>query len=230
MEKYERSIGLKTIWLTIIRRFEYLFFVFVPIAVASFGVTKFLLKKTYASSATITIEKAFSATNFEKFKQYVLSTEVMGGSSEKLQSEKGIGISADDIKKGLSFTTPATTSVSCTFTFQSSDDKLVKPVMEVVSQQACEYTILQGGDFAKAKITSTASEAKKNSSENKYMIIGIAAGLVFALGMAFVDEILSDEVYDKDDIESLGCEGFEFEASKIKPVGVKGGEYESCEI
>ena len=230
MEGYEKSIGLKTIWLTLIRRFEYLLFVFVPIALTTLIVTQFIMKKTYQSSAVVSIDKAFSATNFEKFKSYVYEKEVLDGASEKLQSEKGLGISASDIKGGISFTTPATTAVSCKFSFQSSKQGLVQPVMDILSTQVAEYAKAKGGDFAAAKVSSPASGPVKNSSENKYLLIGIAAGLVVALGMGFIDEIISDEVYDKKDVEMLGCEAFELEVSQLSKKMMDGERYGSYKI
>ena len=35
MEKYEKSIGLKTIWLTLVRRFHIILLIFIPIALIS---------------------------------------------------------------------------------------------------------------------------------------------------------------------------------------------------
>ena len=63
-------------------------------------------------------------------------------------------------------------------------------------------------------ISKAASSPSDVSGTNKYLIIGIAAGAVLALGLAFVDEIISDEVYDRRDVELLGSPSFEITASK----------------
>ena len=64
MEGYEKSICLKTIWLTIVRRFEYILLIFVPIALATLIVTRFVLKKTYQSTVTVSLNKTFSDTGY----------------------------------------------------------------------------------------------------------------------------------------------------------------------
>ena len=103
MEGYEKTIGLKTIWLTLIRRFEYILFVFIPIALTTLIVTQVVLTKTYQSSVTVSLNTTFTTPNFEVFKTYGTSQEVLDSTVEKLQAEKGIGISASDISSGLSF-------------------------------------------------------------------------------------------------------------------------------
>lgn len=231
MEGYEKTIGLKTIWLTLIRRFEYILFVFIPIALTTLIVTQVVLTKTYKSSVTVSLNTTFSTANFEVFKTYGTNQEVLNSTVEKLQAEKGIGISASDISSGLSFTTPASNSPSGSFAFQSTNKALVQPVMEIYSSTLVSYAKTKDeGKFSSMNITSEASAPVKNSSENKYMLIGLAAGLVVALGIAFIDEIFSDEVYDKKDVELLGCEAFELSVSKLNGQMVDGDKYGSYKI
>ena len=230
MEGYEKTIGLKTIWLTIIRRFEYILFVFLPIALTTVIVTQLVLTKTYESTAIVSNDSTFDASRYAKFQMYATENEVFDNASQKLQTEKGIGISAADLKNGLTFTTPATSDLVCKFSFQSSKKSLVQPVMEILSSEVASYVQAKGGEFANVKLSSTASAPKKNSSENKYMLIGLAAGLVVALGIAFIDEIFSDEVYDKKDVELLGCEAFELNVSSLNKQMVDGEQYGSDKI
>ncbi|MBQ7243954.1 MAG: hypothetical protein IJS52_07090, partial [Bacilli bacterium] len=58
--QYERQIGLRTIWLTILRRFVDAIVIFVPIALASFVVTQKVMTKSFTSSTTLTINGVIS--------------------------------------------------------------------------------------------------------------------------------------------------------------------------
>lgn len=231
MEGYEKSIGLKTIWLTLIRRFEYILFIFIPVAITTFVVTRFVLTKTYQSSVSVALNKTFSAADFSVYQSYVKNSEVLDSAVNKLQTEKGISITSGEITTGLSFTAPATNSISGSFSFTSSKQAIVQPVVEALSEVSVSYAKEKDATkFATLNISSPASAAKKNSSENKYLLIGIAAGLVVSLGIAFIDEIISDELYDAKDIQTLGCEGFELNVSKNSKKKVDGDKYGTFKI
>ena len=231
MERYEKNIGLKTVWLTIIRRFEYILFIFLPIALTTLIVTRFVLIKTYQSSVTISLNKAFPTADFNVFQTYVKNAEVLDSAVNKLQSDKNISITASEITTGLKFTAPVTNAISGSFSFTSSKRALVQPVMEVLSETSVAYAKEKDNSkFASLNISSPASSAVKNSSENKYLLIGLAAGLVLACAIPFIDEIISDEVYDAKDIQQLGCEGFELNVSKLNKKMVDGEKYGSYKI
>ena len=231
MEGYEKSIGLKTIWLTIVRRFEYILLIFVPIALATLIVTRFVLKKTYQSTVTVSLNKTFSAADFSVFQTYVTNAEVLDSTVNKLNTEKGIDIKSSEITTGLSFKAPASNAISGSFSFQSSNKNIVQPVMEVLSETSVSYALeKEATKFASLNISTPATAASKNSSENKYLLIGLAAGLVVACAMPFIDEIISDEVYDAKDVQMLGCEGFELNVSKNNKKTVNGEQYGSYKI
>ncbi len=231
MEGYEKNVGLKTIWLTIIRRFEYILFIFIPIALTTLVVTRFVLTKTYQSSVTVSLNKTFSTQDFSVFQTYVKNSEVLESTVNKLQNDKGISVSANDITTGLNFIAPATNAISGSISFTSTKQAIVQPVMEVLSEVSVKYAQEKdAGKFASLNISSPASSAIKNSSENKYLLIGLAAGLVLAFVIPFIDEIISDEVYDAKDIQQLGCEGFELSVSKLNKQMVDGEKYGSYKI
>ena len=215
MEGYEKRIGFKTIWLTIVRRFEYILFIFVPIALTSLIVTQFVLTKTYQSTVTVSLNANFSATSYKVFQNYVTNEEVLDQTVNKLQNDKNITTNISEITTGLLFDSPDGNSISANFSFQSSKKAIVQPVMEVLSDVVVNYAKEKDGQFASLSITTPATQARKNSSENKYLLIGLAAGLVVACAIPFIDEIISDEVYDAEDVKQLGCEGFELNISKM---------------
>lgn len=231
MEGYQKNIGLKTIWLTIIRRFEYILIIFIPIALTTLIVTKFVLTKTYQSSVTISLNKSFSSADFSVFQTYVNNSEVLDDTIDKLQKDKGINVTTNEITTGLKFIAPENGSISGSFSFTSSKKAIVQPVMEVLSDVSVKYAQEKDNSkFASLNITGVASAAVKNSSENKYLLVGLAAGLVVACAIPFIDEIISDEVYDTKDIQQLGCEGFELNVSKLNKKMVDGEKYGSFKI
>ncbi len=226
MENYEKSIGLKTIGLTFLRRFHMILIIFLPMALASIIVTQFLLTKTYQSSATMSrgTGMTISTAQHTVMQSYIRDSTVNAEDHTKdgavakavtALAEEGIVITANDINKGLSFASMANGASSFSFSFTSSNKAIVQPVLKAVSKAAVDN--MKNGtvnDYKNAKLESEASGAIKNSKEKTYLIIALAASAVVALGVPFVYEIVSDEVYDRKDIESLGCEGFVLTASK----------------
>ena len=230
MEGYEKTIGLKTIWLTIVRRFEYILFIFIPIALTTFIVTRFVLTKTYQSTVTVSLNKTFSAADFSVFQTYVTNSDVLDATVSKL-NEQGLTLKSSDITTGLSFKAPASSAISGSFSYTSSNKAIVQPVMEALSEASVSYAKEKDNSkFASLNISTPATAAVKNSSENKYLLIGLAAGLVVACAIPFIDEIISDEVYDVKDVQQLGCEGFELNVSKLNKKMVDGEKYGSSKI
>ena len=219
--KYEKNIGLKNIWLTIIRRFKTILLIFVPIAVTTLIVTTFVLTKTYQSSATISKTTVFNAAQHQILQSYASNEETITKMVDKLKEKdikhsNGKEISASDIVSGLSFSALNTSSIYVTIFYQTTDKSIAQPVLEeltAITVDTLKNDETTKKDFSSVAISSSAGAAVKNSKEKKYLLIGIAAGLVVACGLAFIDEVISDEVYDKSDVELLGCEAFELTTS-----------------
>jgi capsular polysaccharide biosynthesis protein len=234
MERYEKSIGLKTIWLTIVRRFLTILVVFAPIAIATVVYTQFFIKKTYTSSVTLTADKDITAAAYSSFPIVVKSEDIAKEAERnlaKLDEEgnpildendqplkatthaDGSRITWGEIQGGLSVASSISLATrKLSFSFQGYEQGIIKPILDEVAK-----AIVAADPYKASAIKLTASEATsatKNSSENKYLLIGMVAAVVLGLGFGFVDEIVSDEVYDKKDIELLGCDGFEITVNK----------------
>ena len=214
MDKYERNISLRTIYLTIIRRFKTILLFFVPIALIVLVFTTFIMTKTYQSSATITNASgsAISTQAYQSMQLALKKTEFIDSVVEQLKTDEvkhsnKKEIVASEITSGLSFGTLATNSISVKISFQSTDSKIVQPVLKTLTTKYAESQTTYN-------VTSEASGAVKNSSERKYLLIGVAAGLVVACGIAFLDEIFSDEVYDAKDIANYGIPAFDMKVRK----------------
>ena len=224
MERYEKTIGLKTIYLTLARRLHIVVLIFLPLALASFIVTQFVLTKTYQSTVSMgrggtnVITTAQHTVMQSYIKDATVNEEdptksgALAKAVEKLKAEN-ITITTSEINAGLSFATMANNSASFSFSFTSKKQAIVQPVLKAVSEAAVE-NLSTTKDYATSTIVSAASAAKKNSKENTYLLIALAGSAVLALGVPFVYEIIADEVYDKEDIESLGCESFTLTVSK----------------
>ena len=226
MENYEKTIGLKTIWLTIIRRFPLIFIIFIPMGLASIIVTQFLLTKTYQSTVTMSrgVGTTISTAQHTVMQSYIRDSSVnaedhtkdgaVAKAVTKLEAE-GIVITANEINKGLAFASMTNGATSFSFSFTSNNSTLVQPVLKAVSEAAVENMAAgTAAEYKTAKIESAASGAVKNSKEKTYLLVALAATAVVALGVPFVYEIVVDEVYDKKDVEQLGSEGFLLTASK----------------
>jgi capsular polysaccharide biosynthesis protein len=219
MEKYEKAIGLKTIYLTFARRFHIILLLFIPIALGSFIVTNLIMKKTYQSSSTIAKTTAFTAAHYQNAQLTIKSETNLTTIADNLKNNgvthsNGSTITIKEINSGLSFSafSSSNQSVSLSLYFQSTDSKIVQPVLAELTTVSVEV-LKTKKDLETTYITKEASKAVKNSQESKYFLIALAAGAVVSLGIPFVYEITSDELYDADDVKMLGCDAFELKIS-----------------
>lgn len=225
MEKYERQIGLKTIWLTIVRKWHYILFIFLPIVLVSYIVTNFGITKTYQASITLNRGAVISAAQYQVIQSYVTDTSTdteKPGAIVKTaldlkeagkKHSSGAEITAAEIKSGLSFTSLASNSIYTTFSFTSSDQSIIKDVLTVLADNSITYLKDSARNPSSYKdyanlTANAATNPSKNSSERKYFLIAVAAAFVLACGVPFVYEIIDDQVYDVKDLNNLGIDGF----------------------
>lgn len=222
MDKYERSIGLKTIYLTFARRFIYIFLIFIPIGVISFLAIRFGMTKNYQSSSTVQKDAVFAAAHYQTFNSLVLNEETTKKAEENLAAadvkhSNSNPITASEIKSGLSLSAfnNSSQSINVTISFKSTDSSIVQKVLnEVTTISVAAALEKDSKSFAGLTVSSEASAAKDISNTKKYYLIAVAADLVLALGIPFIWEIVADEVYNNEDVESLGCEAFTLKLSK----------------
>ena len=207
MDKYEKSIGLKTIWLTIVRRFKIVFLFFIPILAVAFIYTQKMMKPTYSSTVTITKNSTITNDNYNKLVAYAISNEVKTNVVSALEAEgkkhkNGNAIVESDINP--SFATYVSNKVSTSFTISSSDGSVTEDIANAVKNYIAE-------NFSEKTSYSfgNASKADPGNKSTKYFIIITFVGVIIGLGLGFVDEITSDEVYDAKDVETLGLASFE---------------------
>lgn len=220
MEQYERTIGLRTIYITLLRRLEWVFLIFVPIAIGSFAISNLAVTKTFQSSISISnMSTAFTTTTWPIFENYARKVETMNAIVANLEEKavkfsNGSKITANDITKGIAFTKITTNTNPVTITFSTTDSKVAGSILSEVAKVTINV-------LAEAKVSNltnlsagTPSSPTKTSKENTYFLIGMAAGLVLGFAVPFVWEIIADQVYDAKDITLLGAEGFELKAAK----------------
>ena len=227
MEKYERTIGLKTIYLTLARRFKYIVLLFIPLALATFVFTNYVMKKTYSSTVTFSKDAAYAeATTYYDMKTFV--TNSFQETADKLAADgvkhaNGSEITASEIS-AVTIGKFTTNSRTFTVSFQSQDSSIPKKVLDALATIAvdkCYNTSEDGTKTAKKNFEGTAivngeaSKATKSSSEKKYLLIGLVASALVACGVPFIIEIVADDLYDKEDIEVYGYEAFEVKVSNI---------------
>ena len=213
MEHYEKSISLKTIYLTLVRRFKLIILLFVPIALTSLVVTQFIMTKTYQSTSVVSKTTVFNASQYQTLKLSFIDNEFLTSVKNHLEENNvkhsnGNEITVGEIASGLSFSVLNINDVSVSVYYQSKDRSITQPVLNQIVALGVEG-LKENKDFATLSITKEATTGVKNSKENKQLLIGMAAGVVVALGLPFVYEIISDEVYDKKDVEALGCASYE---------------------
>ena len=218
MENYEKEISLRTIYLTFARRFGGILLIFLPIVLASFLVTNFMITKTYQSSASISNTAVISAAQYqylslEAKKNTTLTTAATNLKAAGRRHSNGAEIAVSELSSGLSIATLASNSISMSVSFQSADSKITQWALDEIVKVTLANA--KESSTAYANFSAGASSApKKNSKETRYFLIASAAGLVIALGVPFVYEIVADEVYDDKDLKRMGIPGFVVTASK----------------
>ena len=208
MAKYEKTISLKTIWLTFVRRWKIILIIFVPAALATLIVTQFFIPKRYQSSVTFLNNASLNATTFNAVHFQIQKEATLTKATQYLEANYSItNISPSIILNGLSFSTYNSNDPGIIkFAFSYNKQNVVKPVAEAVSKAALEELAVNGYD--KMVISSPASSPTSTGKGKQYLLIGLASSTVLGLGIAFVDEIVSDEVYDEDDIAMLGSSSY----------------------
>ena len=219
MEKYEKSISLKTIGLTFARRYDGILFIFLPILLASFLVTNFMMTKTYQSSISVSNNAAISTTQHQQMGNLLKDKDVLTQTAHNLKADgykhaNGADITSAEISSGVNLAALASNSISLTITFQSTDQSITKYVLDELIDLAVPVARETIGGFAALTVDNPASAGVKNSKENRYFLIAAAAGLVVALAVPFVYEIIADEVYDAKDITDWGVPATLIDASK----------------
>ena len=225
MNNYEKSIGLKTIWLTLVRRFKYILLIFIPLALVSLLVINVGISKNYQSSVTFTKTSGTinATTEYPPLQAKILDADVLTTVATNLETnnvahKNGSKITVAEIKSGITFGSMATSgATSFTFSFKSSDGSIVQPFLAEYSDVVFNLPGINADvNNPTYKISSPASNPTdlSASKKKKYLLIAVAASLVVALAIPFIDEIISDEVYDKKDVMALGSNAFELKASK----------------
>ena len=222
MDSYERSIGLKTIYLTFVRRYIYILIIFVPILMVSFFVTNFGMRKTYQSSAVVSKNAVFNAAQYQTYQNIVTSDTTLKTVAEDLKAQKithsnGAEITTGEIASGISLSAfnSSSTSINVTLYYQSSEQGIITYVLNSVAKTSATAALAKDASgFAGIAVSSEAGTPSMNSNNRKYFLIAVAAGAVLALGVPFIYEIVGDEVWDKNDVENLGCEGFNLKLKK----------------
>ena len=207
MNKYEKTIGLKTIFLTFARRWRVIFIIFIPSIIVTLLVSLVFIPKQYQSSVTLFNGSSLNTTTHNAVQLQIQQDSTLKKATQYLETDYSLSITNETILKGLSFTAfNSSTPNVVKFSFTSKTQNIVKPIIESLSKAALEELIANG--YEQMKISSSASNPVSVGKGKTYLLIGLAASVVLGLGIAFVDEIVSDEVYDEDDLALLGSSSY----------------------
>ena len=215
MAEYERSISLKTIYLTLVRRTEMILLLFLPLFLASYIVTNHVMTKSYASTSNIQNNVAISQAAYTLIQNSMKSSEIFETVETNLaeagtKHANGTAVTASEVQKSISFSAFASNMVSFTVTFATKDSTIAKKALAEYVNVALEANATT---YPNLKVYSPAGEAYKTSKENQYFLVGTVASLVVALVIPFIIEIAGDEVFDAKDVRLFGCEASEIRAS-----------------
>lgn len=221
MKKYERQIGLKTIALTFIRRFDILLIIFLPVLIGSFVATQFIMTKKYYSNIVVSkFSNTITSEQYQNIKLHclddgIVDTAVTNLSNNGIKHFNGTAITSNDIKSGMSFP-KYVSSNSETLSFVSTDKTITKPVLTEVTTLVVELVKKSWSALSDLHISSNATEASKDKTPLKYFLIATAAGFGVAFVTAFIYEVAADKVNDPLEVKNLGFNSTSFTLPKKK--------------
>ena len=223
--KYEKQIGLKTIYLTFVRRWMYMLIIFVPVVAAAYIYTQKIMKDTYSSIAVISKNAVFDQTRYNDMKSNINSSyesTVTALGEAGVKHSNGNPITINDLA-AVSVDSFVANKYTVTLSMSSSESGITQPILTELAKQAVEKCYNHDAEgnrtTAKSNFEGTqlnggkASAATPSGKAKKYFIIGAAAGAVLALGLPFIYEITSDEVYEASDLTSYGIPAFDIKAT-----------------
>ena len=207
MKEYEKTIRLKAFWLTFIRRWKVILIILVPTAIITLFISQVFVPKQYQSTAVFLNNSNMTATQHSSAQLQIQKDVTLDKASKDLEDNYSITLTSSQILNGLSFAAFASNNPGVVQFFYTTNNKNhAKPVVEAVSKAALEELSLNG--FDKMVISSSANNPVSVGKGKTYLLIGLAASIILGIGIAFVDEIVSDEVYDEDDITLLGSSSY----------------------
>lgn len=210
MKKYEKSISLKTLWLTFVRRFDILLICFIPLCIAAVISTQFIMKKRYVSTVTLAKSTIITNEQYQNIETAARTESLVKKALESLETQNvkhsdGSAINPSEIENGLSFPAYSANSISLSFSFASSDKTVSRYVLGAIASCVVDELKTRSA-YSDLQVVGAPSEAKLDGKNNKYLLIACGAGLVLSYALAFVFEFASDEVYDASDVQQFGVD------------------------
>ena len=136
---------------------------------------------------------------------------------KNIKHSDGSQISKDEIVKGITVTRYTTNTFYFTVSFSSIDKANVKSVANEISNVTLNYFLTSGGEqYENLTIVKQASEPQIASKQITSLFTILAADVMVSYTCAFIYEVVLDQVYDKHDLEELGCSTYELSLSKGK--------------
>ena len=230
MRKYERQISFKTLFLSLIRRFDMFFIALAISTIGSVLASQVFVKQAYYSTASLgRYDSVIKENQYNKTREYIISETTINATAKELEKNSiyhanGNAISINEISEGITVESLATNSIYINLKFESTDKNITKDVLNYLASVTIDQIRSSGDESIKGtKITRQASDPVKSSKNQKLLITGIVAGALISLVLAFLSEIILDEVYDADDINILGSKAYETQfigekEKKFKPL------------
>ena len=139
MKKYEKKVGLKTVWMTIVRRWKIISLIFVPAVLITFLITQVFIPENYQSNATLLNDTNLTSASHDAIRSKIQNETILGKASQYLEANYSISLTSSNILNGLSFTPFNSSNAGIVkFSYSSKTKSLVKPVVESVSNVAVE--------------------------------------------------------------------------------------------
>lgn len=208
MNSYEKNIGLRTMWLTFIRRFKIILLFFIPILLVSFLGTKKVFKTSYQSNMTVTTGGVINLENHTNLVNFVTKTETKEKVSSAL-SKKATPIIIEPSAIAFSITSWKNNLTSMSISFKSNNNTIATEVMNELKTYISDPENFQ---YATRYQFNEPTSSTINK-QKKYFLILAFLGAMISVGLAFYDEVSSDEVYDVKDVKLMGLDGFELDTN-----------------
>lgn len=209
MNRYSRKIDFKVIKTTLKRRWRFILIVFAPFLLFGVLYSQLAISKIYQSKVVFANYSYLTEEQYDKACIQITKKENIFATIDFLKNEdKPISISFDELASGISI---APYSLSwkefITISFNNSGKDYVQHILSAFSE--ISLTELKNNGFANTIVYSLPTKPEKISDDTRFLIWSLLIGVVSSFLFGLIKEIACDEVFDSEDVNKLGCEGFE---------------------
>lgn len=217
VEKYAKTVSIKTIKLSFLKRWKFMVCFFSVITISSLIIVFAATRKSYTSTATLSKNWAFTSETYniitKGINDDILENIEKSTKENNIKYSSGKDISLSDLKKGISFSALNTGSNLLAVAYTSQDSSITVFIVNEMANCIVE-SYMNFANMNGLKIYDKATSFSTNDNRGKIIALVMIFNIVSSFSIPFIYEIYDDKVHDKEDVQLMGGVGFELLVKK----------------